>query len=261
MKRFARLIAFVLVLAFIPFASAERLDDNTLLSFYDDSIFIGDSRMQAFRKYVALMRETDEDYLASATIVAAESIGLYIASTKYIPEEGIAFSFRGMRLTTFEIAEMVQPRKIFVLLGLNDQAPKNPDSAMGWVEAFVRRMGEAVPYAEVYFFSETPVTPLFGRKNNLPDYPDQLDVYNARLKETCEKCGAHYIEIAEALKGEDNLLKPEYSSDGVCHLNSDGVGVWVQCMKDYAQEQFDLGLWDPYAEKTPATMTDIDTAE
>ena len=44
-------------------------------------------------------------------------------------------------------------------------------------------------------------------------------------------------------------------------LNSDGVGVWIQCMKDYAQKQFDLGLWDPYAEKTPATLTDIDIAE
>lgn len=260
MKRFTQLIAFVLVLVFIPFtfAAGERLDDSTLLSFYKDSVFFGDSRMQAFRKYIALMRETDEDFLQTVTIVAAESISLYIASTKYIPDEGIAFSYRGMRLTTFDIAKRIQPRKVFVLLGLNDQVANNTENAMTWVNAFIRRMGEAVPEAAIYFFSETPVTTKFEKKNKLPDYSSQLDVYNARLKETCEQNGAHYIEIAEALKGEDNLLEPEYSSDGVCHLNNNGVAAWIQCMKDYAQEQYELGLWDPYAADTSAvTPTDF----
>ena len=84
-----------------------------------------------------------------------------------------------------------------------------------------------------------------------------LQENNAMLKETCEKNGAHYIEIAEALKGEDNLLRMDYSNDKVCHLNEDGIAVWIQCMKDYAQEQYDLGLWDPFAEEETASKTEL----
>ena len=109
-----------------------------------------------------------------------------------------------------------------------------------------------------YFFSETPVTENFATEKARPEYQDQLDVYNPMLKEVCEKNGAHYIEIAEALKGEDNLLRLEYSNDKVCHLNEDGIAVWIQCMKDYAQEQYDLGLWDPFADAEVPETTEAE---
>ena len=97
----------------------------------------------------------------------------------------------------------------------------------------------------------------FAVEKERPEYQDQLDVYNALLKETCEKNGARYVELAESLKGEDNLLRLDYSNDKVCHLNDDGIAVWIQVLKDYAQEQYELGLWDPFEGTGPET----DTAE
>ena len=74
--------------------------------------------------------------------------------------------------------------------------------------------------------------------------------------------GAGFIQISEQLKGTDNHLNPEYSSDARFHLNTEGVDVWLQCMLDYAQEQYDLGLWDPFGGEKPAakpvaTPTDL----
>ena len=109
-------------------------------------------------------------------------------------------------------------------------------------------MKKYVPDAVVYFFSETPVTVNFAEEKKRPKYQEQLDVYNAMLKEYCESNGAHYIEIAEALKGKDNFLKLDYSNDKVCHLNEKGIAVWIQSMKDYARQQYELGLWDLSAE-------------
>ena len=253
MKSFMRLIAFLLVVTCISFAAAEtaetreRLDDSTLLSFYDDSVFFGDSRMEAFQRYAHGVRQTDGTFLKKVTIVAAESISLFAASRSY-PSSDILYYYRGRRLQMYAVAERVNPAKIFIMLGLNDPIAAKPDKGIEYVTAIISRMKETVPDAEVYFFSETPVTEYYGEKKDRPEYQDQLDVYNAILKETCETNGAHYIEISEYLKGEDNYLRLDYSSDKVCHLNDDGIAVWIQCMKDYAQQQYELGLWDPFAE-------------
>ena len=260
MKTFVRLIAFFIALACIPFASAEtaeRLDDSTLLSFYDDSVFFGDSRMEAFKRYVDNTQQADETFLSKTTIVAAGSISLYAASRTY-PSGDFLFYYRGRQLHMYGVAERVNPTKIFIMLGLNDPIAAKPDKGIEYVTIIITKMKETVPNAEVYFFSETPVTENFAEEKDRPDYQEQLDIYNALLKETCEANGAHYIEIARYLKGEDNLLRLDYSNDKVCHLNEDGIAVWIQCMKDYAQQQYELGLWDPYAE---ASAPEAEAAE
>ena len=258
LRSFIRLIAFFLVLACIPFASAERLDDSTLLSFYDDSVFFGDSRMEAFKHYVDAMQQEDKTFLGKTKIVAAGSISLYAAS-KNAPSGDYLFYYAGRQLSMYGIAERLKPSKIFILLGLNDPIAAKPDKGITYVETILTRMKEEfVPDAVIYFFSETPVTENFATEKARPEYQDQLDVYNPMLKEVCEKNGAHYIEIAEALKGEDNLLRLEYSNDKVCHLNEDGIAVWIQCMKDYAQEQYDLGLWDPFADAEVPETTEAE---
>ena len=256
MKRFVRFIAFLLVLACIPFASAEtkeRLDDSTLLSFYDDSVFFGDSRMEAFKRYVDGIQEKDPNFLKKTKIVAAGSISLYAAS-KNAPSGDYLFYYAGRQLSMYGIAQKLQPKKIFIMLGLNDPIAAKPDKGITYVETILTRMKEEfVPDAVVYFFSETPVTENFAVEKERPEYQDQLDVYNAMLKETCENHGARYVELAESLKGEDNFLKLEYSNDKVCHLNDDGIAVWIQVLKDYAQEQYELGLWDPFEGTGPET--------
>lgn len=262
MKRFVRLIAFFLVLACIPFASAEtkeRLDDSTLLSFYDDSVFFGDSRMESFKRYVDGIRQDDPDFLKETKIVAAGSISLYAAS-KNAPTGDFLFYYAGRQLTMYGIARKLDPSKIFIILGLNDPIAAKPDKGISYVDAIYTRMKDGfAPDAVIYFFSETPVTVNFAKEKERPEYQNQLDVYNVLLKEACEKNGGHYIELATYLKGEDNYLRLDYSNDKVCHLNDDGNAVWLQCMKDYAQEQYELGLWDPFAEEAAALSTD--TAE
>ena len=47
-----RLIACILLLVCLaPAALAERLDDEVLLSYYDNSVIFGDSITEAFRRY------------------------------------------------------------------------------------------------------------------------------------------------------------------------------------------------------------------
>jgi len=245
MKRWIACVLLLVCLA--PMAMAERLDDDTLLSFYSDSVFFGDSITKAFRRYSSVVRQTDEDFMAETEIICADSISLYGGSRSKMIEGDPHFQYRGRENTMYDITAQIGAKKVFILLGLNDPVGIKIDKAISWIEFIIRTMAERFPEMEVYFFSQTPVTVYFCKEKNRPKYQEQVNEYNIRLKETCEAWGVRYIEIAEAMKDEDGYLNLIYSSDKRCHLSDDGVKVWIECLKNYAQEQYDLGLWDPFA--------------
>lgn len=251
MKRVIALVLLFVCLA--PTAWAERLDDSVLLSYYDNSIFFGDSIMQGFRRYRSNIRQTDEDFLTDMNVICTASISLYAGSRRNLYGE-YHFRYRGVDKSMYQITKELQPDKIFILLGLNDPVGIKIEKAITWIEYILTHMPTYAPDTEVYFFSLTPVTPTYCRQKSRPKYQEQVDQYNQRLRETCEAMGAGYVEIAEYLKGEDGYLKAEYSSDNVCHLSDEGVAVWIQAMCDYAQSQYDLGLWMPVLDAEDAAQ-------
>ena len=262
-----RLIALLLVLLFLtPCAlseeAGERLDEDILLSYYDNSVFFGDSIMQAFRRYRSNRRQTDPDFMEGIEVVCTASISLYEGSRRTLQTN--RFRYRGVDRTMYQIARMLQPRKVFILLGLNDPVGIKIDRAIGWIRDIMRNMEEYAPDTGVCFFSLTPVTPGYCRSRNRPNYPDQIIEYNRRLQAVCEELGAEYIDIGTALKDEDGYLDYDLSSDKICHLNDDGVEVWIRALCDYAQMRYDLGLWVPGEEEAaaeePATPTDLESA-
>ena len=246
MKRIALLVVSILLFSFLaPLACAEKLDDSVLLSYYDDCVLFGDSRMEALKRYCSAVRQTDESFLRKTTIICTSSIGLYAASRNYLSGD-FHYYFHGNDRTIYEIAKELSPKKAFVMLGLNDEIATKIDKGLSWAEKVITTMKEHSPDTVVYFFSETPVTPKFEKKIDFPGYQDKLDEYNALLKELCVSTGGGYIDIAEALKDENNYLLEEYSSDKICHISDEGLVIWLDRMKEYAQEQYDAGLWDPF---------------
>lgn len=253
-RRIAGLLLLIMLMTAVLPAGAEeaaaadvpgnRLPDDVLLSYYENSIFFGDSIMNGLRRYRSNIRQTDEDFMEGVTVLATTSISLYHASRRFSNENG-TFLHRGARKNMYDITKDLKPDKIFILLGLNDEVGLKIEKAITWVEYILEHMPEYAPDTEIYFFSQTPVTPFYCRKRECPDYPAQVDQYNRRLQEVCEQNGAHYIEIAAPLKNEENYLDPLYTIDGDCHLNDDGTKIWIQCLCDYAQAQYDQGLWTP----------------
>lgn len=257
MKRLLALL-FVLLsiascLSVTPDALCEPLDEATLLSYYDDSIFFGDSVMQAFRRYRSAKRETEPDFLEGIQIVCTASISLYEGSLKTMQTH--RFQLRGVDRSMYQIVQLLGPKKVYVLLGLNDPVGDKIEKAMRWAGNIIKNMRELAPDTGVCFFSLTPVTPAYCSTRNRPNYQTKIDKYNLRLQELCEELGAEFIDISTALKDEKGYLSRELSSDNICHLNDDGVLVWLKAMCDYAQARYDSGLWTPQRESIPASDT------
>ena len=74
-----RWIAGILVLICLaPMAAAEQPDDEFLLSFYNDSVFFGDSITKALRRYRSAVRQTDPDFMPSTDIICTDCISLFV---------------------------------------------------------------------------------------------------------------------------------------------------------------------------------------
>lgn len=237
MKRLKRAAALLLVLSCVfTGAAAETADQEEVLRYYDGSVFFGDSITSSLQAYISYLHKHGSNILGGVTFVSTNSITLYEGSRASVGSVR-RFYYRGMPNSLYAITKIIKPERVFILLGMNDPVGVKIDKAIGWVEGMISTLAEYSPGTQVCFFSETPVTLQYCTEKDRPEYQDQVDEYNRRLRETCEKNGAVYIEIAEALKGEDNYLNPDYASDRMCHLNPEGLKVWIRCLEEYARSQ------------------------
>ena len=249
-----RLLVLLICLALLPAGalaqpadSAARLPDETLMSYYDSAIFAGDSLIRMFRNYVKDRQEKEPNYFSGIRFYSSYSIQLRTLGLEWVNQELTNLVFRGSDEVLCKIAKTLKPDKVFILAGLNDNFSRERngegiDRGMRYVNNIVKALNKHVPGTEIYFFSLTPVTKKVDDTRHIQALWDQ---FNARLEETCRELGATYIDIATALKDETGLLPKEITSEGEYHLNAQGNAIWAQVLLDFAQAQYDAGLWTP----------------
>lgn len=242
MRRIVCLLTTAVLLLCAAPGFGEELTEKQLLSYYENCLFVGDSITRDLRFYVLNQRKTDPDYMKGVDFKAADSYHLYIASRKYLQQSAVNLVYHGTEMPLCEIVGYTKPKRVLILLGVNDYIGKEIGKGIGYCERIVDLIADSSPDTQVIFQSLTPVTPRFCRK---ADYRTMWDEYNAALEEMCREKGAGYIDIASRLKDEEGYLAAEYSQGDGYHLNPAGIALWVDALKDYAQAQYDAGLWTP----------------
>lgn len=115
------------------------------------------------------------------------------------------------------------PRAVFILNGTNDlgqtahQATPTVDEVADCFEQVVQRIREGVPDAQIVIVSCTPT-----RDSHAAASPF-IKMYNEKLKTLAARLAGdvQYVDTYSRVVGEDGLLKPEFSRDGL-HMNPAG---------------------------------------
>lgn len=120
--------------------------------------------------------------------------------------------------------------KIYVLLGINEISFA-PDYFARLYGGVLDAVLEREPDAEIYVMSLTPVT---KAKNDEGSYFTMaaVDAYNDALRTLAEERGFHYIDLVDALAGEDGFLPEEDSTDGI-HLKREIYPVWAEYLRTH----------------------------
>ncbi len=191
------------------FTPGDMVDD----SWFDDVLFIGDSRTDGLRLF---SRTGGADYFAST--------GLTVFSA--LTKEASDNHFSSQTLPS--LLESKTYGKIFLCLGINECGSSH-QKIIDAYQKLVNTVAEKQPDAEIIVQAILAC----GRgkaASNSCFGPENLNKLNASIRTMAENSGAYYIDPNTLFADEEGYLPDSLSNDG-CHFHASSYSVWMDWIK------------------------------
>ncbi len=209
---------------------------DTLATYYNDTVFIGDSIMEGVYRYVAAQRRY-RPTLGNAAFLTSE----YGVNITTLAQNGSGYRYQGMDQTLAQILPQLPCKRVFLQLGLNDLEAADPvlENIINYYKDLIYQIKGMVPGAEVIVMTNTPKI----SSPWLPDYTinrsfnnDLITTFVGAVINMCETEGIPYVDVSSGLKDANGYLRQRYCSDGFLHLTNEGSAVVVNALERYAKE-------------------------
>lgn len=207
--------------------------------YFDNALFVGDSIMEGIRQYVAAQRKEGE-MLGTAKFVTS-TMGVSLADLVGDRELGVGFTYRGEEKSLEDIVVEIAPRRVFLLLGLNDLSSDPNVVVADIVERYSRLISNlqaASPGTEYIIITNPPKV----ASQWLPNYTTNrgfgnplIDEFVTALTQMCREQNIPYVDAYENLKDEHGALPDNFCRDGYIHLNHQGAAVVVDALNAFAE--------------------------
>ncbi len=187
-------------------------------TYFEDAVFLGDSRTDGFRLYSGLKQGT---YLC-ATGATVESV---FTRKNYT-------NAAGQKVTLLDALADVPAEKadkIYIMLGINELGWSGTEIFRRQCTLLIQRIQTDHPQAHIVVQSILPVSAAQDAKKSYVNN-QRIKEYNEVWQQLAEEMGFSYLDVASAVTGEDGCLPQGWSTDGV-HLNKKGCGVWLDYLR------------------------------
>lgn len=192
--------------------------------FFDDAAIMGDSI-----SYSLMVHHTKTKDFGDAIFLVRGSLGIHNTLNKQL-----TVSYQGKAMTPWDALAASGVKKVFIMMGMNDIGYYSIDDTMEKWGTFLGNVREKCPDITIYIESLTPMWPDAEQKllNN-----ENIDAYNARLREFAEENGCYFVDVAPYLKDGRNGMAGCYIGDLYVHMNEVGTAAWATVLKAYGAEQ------------------------
>lgn len=220
-------------------------------SFFNNSVFVGNSIMYHFDKYVSAKRAADPSFLGKAYFFAGPSFSFYNNKHQTPDSPDCALpSFRGNPMTIIDAVEEMNVGTVYLsLMALNDIAIYR-DSETGINETYnlVTALIEEIKGkgVKVVVLSNTYLHASSDRAGNKLNN-GSISTLNIRVLDYCNLNGIDFIDIASVLLTDEGALGDVFCSDigsasFACHLTEYSYNAWTEILRDYADKKQN-GTW------------------
>ena len=203
---------------------------NKADSFFQNSVFAGDSVMTGLQYYV--MRQ-EKGFLADPVFLALNSFSAFW-DLQPVTEKSIHPEYQGQKGTLEDLLVKINPEKVFLFFGINDLTMTGLNKAVENYKEVINRILQKNPKVQIYIISTTNMYK-GSDKDNLTN--KNIDALNEQMKSYCEQKGYGFIDITSYLTGDDGTLLEKYSADYYVHQTNAAYEVWVKVLRSYATEQ------------------------
>lgn len=184
--------------------------------YFNDTVFIGDSRTEGFIMY---------NGLSNVTSLTAKGLMVDTAFSKP------AINMNGEKISVMKALSKTKFNKVYIMLGINE---------LGWAysDIFIKKYAEIVDYireinsdAQIYIQSILPVS--YEKSSSDKIYNNaKISEYNELIKKMTNDKQVYYLDVAEIIKDKDGNLPADASLDGV-HLKKEYCQKWYEYLKTH----------------------------
>lgn len=184
-------------------------------TYFDDAVFLGDSRTEGFHLYSGL--KTGKYLYATGATVSS-------VFTKAVETP------QG-RMPLLDALQRTDCGMIYVMLGVNELGWNGTDTFRNQTAKLIERIQADHPDAVLVLQSILPVS---SRQDAKGSYVNnrRIDAYNQVLQELAAEYGVTYLHVAEAVADESGCLRADWNFDGV-HLNVAGCQAWLEYLRTH----------------------------
>lgn len=206
--------------------------DSAFDSFYENTVFIGDSISVGFAnfcQYTSNSISSDNTYF-----LAKESCGAFIVTSE------LALTKYANKMPTYQgkvqyiedsVSQIPNLEKVIICFGINDLVGSSPEEYIIDMTTLIDRILSKSPTLSIYIISIPCITEtaIAGSLSN-----DSIQTANQLLQNTCIEQGWGFINLTEYLMNENMAICEEYSSDSYVHQNNNAYQVWIKVLRNYA---------------------------
>lgn len=195
-----------------PVPKADIVDND----YFDDAVFIGDSRTEGMLLYTGL----------SNAIIYTKK-GLMVDTVFTMP----AIKKNGERISVMDALRQTEFGKVYIMLGINET---------GWPyhEVFIKKYGNIIdeikkinPEAIIYVQQILPVTDKVSQTHSYVKN-EKINEYNELIRDMAAEKEIYYIDVGKAVSDENGCLPEDASVDGI-HLTKAYCEKWLEYIKTH----------------------------
>lgn len=187
------------------------------VGYFDDAVFLGDSRTEGFYLYSGL-RQGTYFYAVGATVASV------FTKADWETPEG--------KIPLLDAVAQADCGKIYVMLGVNELGWTKLEDFTGQYGKVIDRLREDHPEAQIVLESVLPVSARQDAKKSYVNN-ERIALYNEAIEALAEEKGCGYLNIAEAVAGSDGCLRADWNYDGI-HLNPAGCRAWLHYLETHS---------------------------
>lgn len=198
-----------------PVPVVRTVDD----SYFDDALFIGDSRIDDMRLFSGL---------DNATYFSKVGLSVYqLFSKPFVQLDGVEGT-----LTLEEALGRRQFGKIYLMVGINEMGTGNEEQFIAAYQDAIQRIRQLQPDAIFYVMGILSVTRDLADTDEYITL-DAIRTRNADLAALADGKTVFYIDVNEVFADEDGYLMEEYA-DGDSHLKGKYYRMWADYIRSHA---------------------------
>lgn len=202
---------------------------------FDDAVFLGDSRTEGLQLYSGLKKGDFFWHRGMSVFQVNDTEKRY-------------FEVNGLEMTMLEALSQTSYGKVYIMIGINELGYSADAYGQG-LRAMIDQVKVIQPDAVIYLQTLPPVNEALATQNNLGYYINNTNVnaFNEVIVQVAWEKQVALLDVASAFRTDAGDLAADMASDGV-HFYRQGYVLWYDYLKSHTLDETDYANAQPLEE-------------